>query len=376
MNRQLQRTFVCIHVLLKILPNRTTIGTKFAAIASRRAFSPGQNNRSYRRKKKRMNLRTLSAVLALLGATAACAHADATDGNLFYTTFAGGTNVHRVDYDYDGTTTFTLFNNTPLAAVEGADGIIFAPNGNLLVGGQGPRVHEVQTDGTLVQTVHPGIGDAFHLALNPDRATVYAMGIPGGAVGVMPFPLAAGTGIGVTGDDTSISSIAFDAAGNAYYTNAGPGGTGAFGKITDLSTMNTMRLLSDVPAAHGMAFDPFTGDLMLFGDGHVTQVTTAGVIVSDRAFDGVNFDQGTVDGNGHAFVASNTGHLLFVDYSGTGLIGDLGNFTSLQFLNDNLDDVAPLVGPGAPPDVPEPGAVAILACGLIGAGFISRRRKK
>src|SRR5262249_31006033 len=148
----------------------------------------------------------------------------ATDGTLFYTSFNGGQNVHRVDYNFDGVATFTLSNNTDLAALTGADGIIFAPNGNLLIGGQGTRVHEVKTDGTFVQTVDPGIGDAFHLSLNPNRARVYASGIPGGAVGVMPFPLAAGAGVGVTGDEAAITSIAFDGAGNPYYTVSGAGG--------------------------------------------------------------------------------------------------------------------------------------------------------
>jgi len=90
--------------------------------------------------------------------------------------------------------------------------------------------------------------------------------------------------------------------------------------------------------------------LVLFGDSHVTQIDpVTSTIVSDRVFSGVQFDQGTVDGKRHAFVASNFGNLLFMDYSNTGLVGDASNFVALPFLDTNLDDVAPLSGSGAPP---------------------------
>ena len=100
-----------------------------------------------------------------------------------------------------------------------------------------------------------------------------------------------------------------------------------------------------------MAFDSFTGHLMLFGDGHITQIDPANptVFVSDRAVGGVQFDQGTVDGNGHMFVADNNGNLFFMDYSASGLVANAGNFVALQFLDTCLDDVAPLSGLGEPP---------------------------
>ena len=58
-----------------------------------------------------------------------------TTADLFYTTFSGTPNVHKVHASWDGTT-FSLGAPTDLASTEGADGIIFAPDGDLLVAGQ------------------------------------------------------------------------------------------------------------------------------------------------------------------------------------------------------------------------------------------------
>jgi hypothetical protein len=73
----------------------------------------------------------------------------------------------------------------------------------------------------------------------------------------------------------------------------------------------------------------------------------AGNLVSDLAVNVGQFDQGTVDGNGHLYVANNfTGDVFFMDYSISGLVGDGTNFISSQFLAFNLDDIGPLIGEG------------------------------
>src|SRR6266436_8717566 len=78
--------------------------------------------------------------------------ADVFNGTLYFTYFTGGENVDKISYSYNSaSTTFTLGAVQGIAAVNGADGIIFAPNGNLLVGGQGnPVVHELTPTGTFV----------------------------------------------------------------------------------------------------------------------------------------------------------------------------------------------------------------------------------
>ena len=68
----------------------------------------------------------------------------------------------------------------------------------------------------------------------------------------------------------------------------------------------------------------------------------------------------------------NNGDLFFVDYTGTGLVGAGSNFLASPFLINNLDDVAPLVGPGS---ILEPDTYAMVLVGLGGLGFVARRRK-
>ncbi|HEX3483976.1 MAG TPA: hypothetical protein VHT51_02885, partial [Micropepsaceae bacterium] len=133
-------------------------------------------------------------ISALLGSVALLtvsfpAFATTFSGDLFYTYNSGGVfnsgtgvtdNVASVGYSYDDVThAFSVGSINPIAQTGGADGIIFAPNGNLLVGGQGAGfVYEVNpTTGAVVNSVHPGTTgsdqNSFHLSLNPNNNAVY-----------------------------------------------------------------------------------------------------------------------------------------------------------------------------------------------------------
>ena len=162
-------------------------------------------------------------------------------------------------------------------------------------------------------------------------------------------PIANGIVHPLKGDDTVVTHLAFDTNGNAYYVDSGPNGPGNFGTI-DLTTFTTKRYFSNLPGAHGISFDPYTGDLIIVGTNHITQIDpTTLKIVSDfvETQVGVSFDQGAVDGKGHVYVADNNGHLAFVDYSKSKLVGDPSNFSAAPFLASTLDDVAPLTGLGS-----------------------------
>jgi len=316
-----------------------------------------------------------------LGCVTSDVHGDAILGEFYYTIFNGQPNVKKRTFTYDGGSSLIISAPTVIATTEGADGIVFATDGDLLVGGQGDRIHKVNPGTGTVQTRTAGgvAGGSFHVALDPSGTKAWTTGIPGEIAEVPVSPtFSNGISHNVTGDDGVITSIAFDNSGQAYYTASDAAGFGTVGKI-NMTTFVTTRFLgtapNPIPAAHGMTFDAFTGDLMIFGDGHVSQIDLAGggmTIVSDRAFAGMIFDQGAVDGKGHAFVASNTGDMLFVDYKTSGFIGDLTNFTSTQFLEANLDDIAPLSGPGAA--VPVPAAIWG-GMALLGGVAIQRMRK-
>jgi hypothetical protein len=196
----------------------------------------------------------------------------------------------------------------------------------------------------------------------PD-GTIYSSGIPGTPASYPSDLSQGGTPHLLIGTDRSITTIAWSDAQHAFYTSSDAGGFGSFG-VLNLSTFRTTRIYSNLPAAHGMTFDPYTGDLILFGDSHITQIDPNSLaIVSDlnTGASGFEFDQGTVDGQGHIFAASNTGRLVFLDVTNSRQVGSPDFMTSV-FLAPQLDDVAPLIGPGSP--APAPSSFALLSTGL------------
>ncbi len=336
---------------------------------------------------------SLLAAAALLTIPLAAMADGPISGTIYYTRYgapAGQANVNKVTVNYDGATTFSLTGQAGITTTNGADGIIFAPDGDLLVGGQGNgHVSKVKISDGSITTATANVSGQYHLALSPDGTKAYATAIPGalGYVNLSPG-FSNGGSITLSGSDTSITSLAFDPDGNAYYTTAGAGGTGSVGRITfSGSTATTTRILTGVPAAHGMVYDSYSGKLDLFGSHHVTQLnldsglttwSDLNVTGNDSRNHAFQFDQGAPDGKGHLYVADNNGDLLFVDYQASNKVGDVSNFVAHEFLADTLDDIAPLEGLGSPAAAtPEPGTFALFgALSLSGLGALARRLRR
>jgi len=339
------------------------------------------------------NRRILGSVAALcLMSAVDCAVADLVSGELFYTRFSGTPNVKSVSYSYDGVTTFTLGTPATVGATPGADGIAGNPqNGDLLiVGGQGTDISTISRSTGTVDTIASPVS-VFHLEV-PNATTVLTSGIPGALArhGINPDgSLTAGTTIGLSGADSTLTQIITTPTG-FFYTSSGPSGTGSYGTITfntgDVSTATsavTSRLYgaggsvsgSALAAAHGGAYDAVTDSILLFGAEHITQLDLVGTILGDLIFAGLTLDQGTVDDSGHAFAASNTGDLAFVDFSASGLITGAGSFSTSVFLDTNLDDIAPLSGSGStnPSPAPLPSSIALLLVALAGIRVLPRK---
>jgi hypothetical protein len=306
------------------------------------------------------------------------ARAEVFEGPLFFTTFNGGQNVNKVQVTYDdGPKTLTLGPIMNIASTPGADGLVFTSDGFLAVGAQGNAAHRVNPNAVnSFTTVNAGGTSAFHMMVAPD-GTIYSSGIPGKPATYNSTLTNNGTAHNtVTGSVSVLDTISWAGSdsNHGFYTSSGSGGFGSFGTIdlTNPANFVTSQKFGNLPAAHGMTHDPRTGDLILFGDGHITQIdpNNPTVIKSDLAIGGVNLDQGTVDGEGHVYVADNGGNLVFLDMRQSGLVNSPLNTLVVRFLASNLDDFAPKVGPGSNP-VPEPSAMLLV--GIAGLALLGYR---
>lgn len=290
----------------------------------------------------------LSALGAVFAANAASGGASsAATGEMYFTTFQDQ-GLYKVAVAYShGQPQFGT--QKLIAHLPAADGVVFTPDGKALVGGQDTgMIQEVDPATGAVTQVSSGCGNSFLLASAPSGRTVYTAGLPGALCAVPVDPLRTGSVVQLRGDDTEVTDIAFDGQGKAYYTTGVVSGVGNFGTI-DLSTGTTTRLLSGIDAGHGIAYDPYSQTLFLFGDASVFQIDPRHpqTVLSSMVVPSAQFDNGTTDGLGHLYVASNTGELVVVDYHQSMRLGDARNVVTQLTLHNALDDVAPLIGPGA-----------------------------
>lgn len=137
-----------------------------------------------------------------------------------------------------------------------------------------------------------------------------------------------------------------------------------------ITKMKVKILIDSLEGAHGGTYDPYSNTIFVFGGARIVQIkpqkkngtmtaSVVGVIdMHDYFFSdsystlteprtddhvGWRLDQGTVDGHGHLFVASNTGHMVFVDYTSNPQKYITDNvLVHVQWIDNWLDDLAPL----------------------------------
>ncbi len=287
--------------------------------------------------------------LVAVGVSAAAPPSPVETGVLSYTTFSPPA-LYRVRFHLDGSH-LRLGRSALVARLPGADGVVFGPGGDAFVGAQARGTIEIVDPSTGHFTVVPAGGpDAFHMTLSPSGRTIWTAGQPGPLSDVPIDPPRPGAVHQVTGSTTQITAIAFDQQGQAFYTNGLDAGPGDFGEI-DLHTFVTRVELPNVAFGRGVGYDPYTGTLYLCGGSTIAQVDPAHPtrVLSTLHVPGMVFDQGTSDGRGHLFMASNTGQLVVVGFGRSGRLTGPGSTLIVANLHVALDDVAPLVGPGAAP---------------------------
>ena len=314
-------------------------------------------------------------------------------GTVYVSTVFNG--VDDIPFTYvQGTQTLTWGTDSILAShLQGgqSDGLIFdTVTKDLMVGvncfGPASIVEISPTTGAVLSTISTGGVSPSHLMADQQgNAWASDDGCPTDSPAVqIPLPASSPTVTthAITGSTNFVNTlIVTSSKTTAFYTSTPCcGGGGQFGTINLSTFVTTCATVvtggcASFPAAHGGTFDPYTGDVMIFGNDHITQIDpTTLAVVSDLVVPGAGFDQGTVDGSGHLFVAGGPG-VFFLDYRTSGLVSSAGNYMAASICNPSCtgggaDDVAPLVGPGSPVNgVPEfpfgPFAVFALAVPIL-----------
>ena len=145
-------------------------------------------------------LSPIAAVLCAAAATMPALSAQTFTKTLTFSRFADFPNIKEVTLTYDaslGTTTLT----TPawIAHTPGADGILFAPDGDLIVGGQGNAVYKVDYPNFTYTGVTAGGVNSFHVMLDPRGDKIWTAGNLGELASVPLSPFANGTARPLTG---------------------------------------------------------------------------------------------------------------------------------------------------------------------------------
>ena len=141
-----------------------------------------------------------------------------------------------------------------------------------------------------------------------------------------------------------------------------------------ITSVGTKILIDSLEGAHGGAYDTYSKTIFVFGGSRIVQIqpykdmagnqqakvvamidlrefffteTKANMTGPRTPGVGWRLDQGTTDGYGHLFVASNTGHMIFVDYAANPKKQINDNvLVHVQWIDNYLDDLAPLSGVG------------------------------
>ena len=347
-------------------------------------------------------------------------------GTIYYTKYSEKDLVKSVDYLYDGAGHLQINTEsketicTTDDGLLGADGMVFHPDGDLLVAALGQPIHKVNKSAKknggecLVKTSYASdktkSSGFWHLMMQPDGENLWATGIPGYLHRFSTKTDPSNSNFASSGykvelepsdgknTDKKVTTLIWDGEGTVFFTHSdyfGGGcsanyGTSActeenrkhstrnanFGVIIDttwtevtsenqpeiggeigenvITKLGTKVLFDSLEGAHGGVYDPYSKTIFIFGGAKILQIQpyrddmgkanakiVASIDVREAFFEesienlplprtqdgaktsdpdnypgvGWRLDQGAVDGLGHLFVTSHTGHLFFVDYS-------------------------------------------------------------
>jgi hypothetical protein len=272
-------------------------------------------------------------------------------GDIYFTRSMQYNNVAKMTFAYDGQSKLTFGAPVNLLRVREADEIIRLPNGKVLTSAPNfQSVFRANLVGGLSETWKDRWERPSALNMDPALDKVWVADNLTGRLFTLPADsLVQATEAAVTGDDTKVMVLTFRSAGEAWYGNSTFQEGSNFGFINP-KTLVTQRLLHYPDPIKALRWDKFSDDVFICAGRKISQFDpTSGRIVSEREYaTDTQFRSCLVDGEGHLFVAEWKGEIYFIDYSGSGLIGDsTRNFEAHTPIIDGIHGFMPFYGPGA-----------------------------
>ncbi len=274
---------------------------------------------------------------------------------------------------------------TPVTAAANPDSLIFTPSGNIVFTGNVsvPNMGTINVyNGSTTTVLATGLNSPQDIALipagfNADAGKVLVADTNNGRIVTQsltggPYTVFA-TGLTNSTTTLGVTGLTFDTANHLFAVN---------GKtLLEFNGAGTQIGSLTLPfGGDGITYDPVTGNLFVSTTGGVMKVPTSlagettflmsGANVGDRV-DGVESD-----GMGNLFMAD-TATAQIVQFNIA-----TSTFT-LETSVPTIDDLAPVVGPGSPPNTggggatPEPATITLLgisAAGMLGYGWRRRRQ--
>lgn len=305
----------------------------------------------------------LSPVLVSM-ATTTTSHA-----GVFYVTERGAAAISKVTVDAAGTTTVNNSFVTGLP-LNGPDSVIFDHHGQMLISntdagniwrvdpstGQADAAHNPVNKTSLQPgNPHGTIDGVADLALDPNADVVWAIGwdrsvlasvdLTTGVTTFWPPPITVSPAPSPTPKPPppALGGIAFSSSGRLFVSSH----NGIFAELDPL-TGTELRSIGIEQSLDGMTFDPTTGHIFVAGSSGICEFSIG--TAASPALALVTFHSGVVaDG----LAADGHGHILFVAPGESGSLGSLdlatGETSIIASGIPSADDVAPVIGAGAPP---------------------------